>query len=88
MLIGIVTIALGIGLKFIPILNSFNLIRIISSYLIFSITQFLSKNALYILADIIYKILEYWYLVVIGIVITLLILMKKKEENQNGNFNS
>ena len=85
---GLVMIGLGVGLRLIPFLGSFDFAKTISNWLIIipilaiaiiSFWEVISETILYILVDIIFIIFEYWYVTAFVLFIVFLIWRSKKE---------
>lgn len=88
---GIVLIALGIGIRLIPFVGSFDFAKTISNWLIIipllaiaiiSLWEVISETIMYILVDFVFLIFEYWYVTTIIIFIVFLIWRSKKNENE------
>ncbi|MCA9496890.1 MAG: hypothetical protein KC589_08135 [Nanoarchaeota archaeon] len=85
---GLVMIGLGVGLRLIPFLGSFDFAKTISNWLIIipilaiaiiSFWEVISETILYILVDMIFIIFEYWYVTAFVLFIVFLIWRSKKE---------
>lgn len=81
-------IGLGVGLRLIPFLGSFDFAKTISNWLIIipilaiaiiSFWEVISETILYILVDMIFIIFEYWYVTAFVLFIVFLIWRSKKE---------
>ena len=85
---GLVMIGLGVGIRFIPFVGSFDFAKTISNWLIvipilaigiISLWEVITETIMYILVDLIFMIFEYWYVTTFILFIVFLIWRIRKE---------
>ncbi|MDA3856169.1 MAG: hypothetical protein PF569_07980 [Candidatus Woesearchaeota archaeon] len=84
---GLVMIGLGVGIRLIPFVGSFDFAKIISNWLIvipilaigiISLWEVITETIMYILVDLIFLIFEYWYVTAFILFIVFLIWRIRK----------
>ena len=86
----IALIALGVGLRMIPFLTQVPIFKLISNLLIglpvvaiaiIALYHLAAETGIHILSNIVMKILEYWYITLIAMVVIMLGIVKKRRNN-------